>query len=123
MPLPQVGNCQYTKISSAGTSTLNPGQAGVPGQGAQGTLPTTFGVLYGVDQVAAGTSFAFTALDLIPPSGLGTNTATLTNTLLNGTGSAGQSFVAGVSGLGIRYKGALVIVTSGTPGVINALWD
>lgn len=106
------GNCQYTALSTAGTSTLNPGQASGP--------PTSFGVLYGVSQISAGTSFAFTALDIVPASG---SVAASTNTLMNGTGSAGQSFTAGIGGVGVRYKGALVFVTTGTPGLINALWD
>lgn len=126
MPLQQVGNCQYTAISTAGTTTLNPGQAGVPGPGAQGSLPTTFGVLYGVSQVSAGTGFAFTVYDIVPntPAQIAASgTGSQTNTLLNGTGTAGQSFPAGISDEGVRYKGALVVVTSGTPGAINALWD
>lgn len=120
MPLAQVGNCQYTPISAAGTTTLNPGQAA-----AQGSLPTTFGVLYGVSQIAAGTAFAFTVYDLVPgtPAQLAAGTNTVTNTLLNGTGTAGQGFPAGLQGEGVRYKGALVVVTAGVPGAINALWD
>jgi len=70
-----------------------------------------------VQQLTPGTSFAFTVVDII------SDTATVTNTLLNGTGSANQQFPAGVSGIGMRYKGALVVITAGTPGAINALWD
>lgn len=106
------GNGQYTAISTAGTSTLNPGQASGP--------PTSFGVLYGVNQVAPGTSFAFTVLDIVPQQG---SVAVQTNTLMNGTGSANQQFNGGVPGVGVRYKGALVVVTTGTPGLINVLWD
>jgi hypothetical protein len=111
-----VGNGQYTAISTAGTTTLNPGQpAGAP--------PPAPGVLYGLTQIAPGTSFAATVLDLVPPSNIGTNTTTITNTLLSGTGTAGQRFVAGLEGVGVRYRGALVVVSTGTPGQINALWD
>jgi hypothetical protein len=106
------GNCQYTPIVSAGTTTLNPGQASGP--------PTSFGVLYGVSQLGAGTGFGFTVYDIVPGRG---QVAAATNTLLNGTGSANQNFPAGVPGIGVRYQGALVVVTVGTPGVINALWD
>lgn len=110
--LPGIGNCQYTAISTAGTTTLNPGQASGP--------PTSFGVLYGVAQVAAGTGFAFTVYDIVPAAG---QQAASTNTLINGTGSAGQFFDAAAPDVGMRYKGALVVVTSGTPGLINACWD
>jgi hypothetical protein len=106
------GNCQYTVLNTAGTSTLNPGQASGP--------PTSFGVLYGASVISAGTSFAFTALDVVPAQG---QVAAQTNTLLSGTGSAGQNFPAGIPGVGVRYRGALLFVTTGTPGQINALWD
>lgn len=107
--LPGVGNCQYTALTTAGTTTLNAGQAaGVASQP---------GVLYGMLEVAAGTSFAATFYDLIPGA------AVTTNTLLSGTGTAGQNIPAGPPGVGVRYRGALVVITSGTPGIINALWD
>lgn len=107
-----VGNCQYTAISTAGTTTLNPGQPG--------PIAPSPGVLYGLQQIAAGTSFAATVVDIIPATAV---TAITTNTLLSGTGTAGQRFVAGLEGVGVRYRGALVVVSSGTPGQINALWD
>lgn len=115
--MPQVlgaGNLQYTAISTAGTTTLNPGQAsGVASQP---------GVLGGVVAVGLGTSWAFTVYDIIPATPGGTPPGT--NTLLNGTATAaGQAFPAGVPGFNPRYRGALVVVTSGTPGVFNALWD
>jgi hypothetical protein len=106
------GNGQYTAISTAGTATLNPGQASGPA--------TSFGVFYGVNQVAAGTGFGFTVLDAIPAQGA---IAAQTNTLMNGTGTAGQQFNGGVPGVGLRYRGALLVVTTGVPGIINALWD
>lgn len=113
MPLQQIGNCQYTPISTAGTSTLNPGQASGP--------PTSAGVFYGILQVAAGTGFGFTVLDVVPAQG--SAIAVQTNTLLNGTGTAGQYFPVASQGVGVRYKGALLVVTTGTPGLINADWD
>lgn len=113
MPAPLYqDNCQYTAINTAGTTTLNPGQAG--------GLPTSYGDFYGVTQIAAGTSFAFTVYDIVPAIGAA---AITTNTLLNGTGSAGQVFTPGPNAIGVRYKGALVVITTGTPGLINALWD
>jgi hypothetical protein len=115
--MPQVlsaGNLQYTVINTAGTTTLNPGQAsGVASQ------PGVFG---GMVAVAQGTSWAFTAYDIIPATPGGA--AAGTNTLLNGTATAaGQQFAAGLVGENVRYRGALVIVTSGTPGIFNAQWD
>ena len=120
------GNSQYTAISTAGTTTLNPGQAGVPGPGAQGSLPTSFGALDGVSQVSAGTGFGFTLYDIVPntPAQIAASgTGSQTNTLMNGTGTAGQVFPAALAGVGLRYKGALIAVTTGTPGSINVSWD
>lgn len=119
------GNCQYTAISTNGTTTLNPGQAGAPGVGYQNSLPSSFGVFWGAYLSALGTAPVLNVYDIIPPSGVGTNTATVTNLLMNGTGTAiGQSFAPGPLGVGIRYRGALVAVTSGTAaGTWNALWD
>jgi len=124
MPL-QLGeaNGQYTPITTAGTTTLNPGQSGVPGVGQQGQQPSSFGVLYGATVASAGTAFAINIYDIIPPTGLGTNTATQSNLLLSGTATQGVNLSAGPAGIGVRYKGALVAVTSGTPGAINAIWD
>lgn len=115
--MPQVlsqGNCQYTPISTAGTYTLNPG----PVQGP----PSQPGVFFGMQAVGSGTTWAFTAFDVVPASPGGA--AASTNTLLNGTTTAqGQQFPAGVTGVGVRYRGALVLVVTGTPGAFNALWD
>jgi hypothetical protein len=107
-----LGNCNYTVLNTVGTTTINAGQASGP--------PIGPGVFYGAQQVAAGTSFAVTVYDIVPATG---SVASSTNTLLNGTGTAFQQFYAGVQGIGIRYKGALVTVTTGTAGAINLLWD
>jgi hypothetical protein len=115
--MPQVlseGNCQYTVLNTAGTTTLNPGQAAGP--------PVSPLVFFGIQAVAVGTAFVFTAYDIYPATPGGA--AAGTNTLLNGTSTAaGQLFEAGAPGVGVRCKGGLVVVTSGTPGVYNALWD
>ena len=120
------GNCQYTALTTAGTTTLNPGSPlgqSTAGQNVfGGGGPQESGVLYGMLELAAGTTFAATFYDIITTV-TGTGTATVTNTLLSGTGTAGQNIPAGPPGIGVRYRGALVVVTSGTPGVINALWD
>lgn len=109
------GNCQYTPISTSGTTTVDPGRTdgNPPGQ------PP--GAFYGFEVLAVGTSWVVTALDIIVQA-TGTGTTTTTNTIATGTASA-QGQIVGPSPLGIRYKGSLVIVTSGTAGAGNALWD
>ena len=129
------GNCQYTPLS-IGSNTLNPGQSGVPGPGQQGNTASSFGVFYGIQVIGLGTNtttgtatggapVTVNAYDIIPPTGLGSNTAATTNALLNGTQSVAGVLQAGVPGVGVRYKGALVVVTSGptTLGACNCLWD
>lgn len=115
MPATQsLGNCQYTALTTAGTTTINQSQAGPSASGP----PSGVGVFYGFYEVSAGTNFAATAYDIVV-AGLTTSTTTLAN----GTGTANQFFGPAASGLGVRYRGALVTVTAGTPGIINALWD
>jgi hypothetical protein len=112
------GNCQYTAISTNGTTTVT------PGPGPAGTLPVQ--VFFGLTLIALGTAPQANVYDVIvPPPNAGTNTATVTNTLLVAAGTAaGQNFPAGVPGIGLRYKGQLVVVTSGTAaGLWNTLWD
>jgi hypothetical protein len=78
------------------------------------------GCLYGFNTLSVGTSFAVTFYDVI--QGVPGSPSTLTtNTLMNGTGTANQILTPGP--VGVRFKGSLVAVTSGTPGAINALWD
>lgn len=114
-----VGNAQYTQISTNGTTFLT--TAAAVGQPPQSNP----GAFYGANLVSLGTAPVLTVLDLIPPAPGGTSTATVTNTIYNGTGTAaGQVLAAGPGALGIRYRGSLVVVTSGTAaGTWNALWD
>lgn len=107
-----VGNSGYTQISTNGTTTLNQGQAS--------GVAANPGVLYGAQLIALGTAPVATFLDIWP-----NGTATTTTTLYVATGTAaGQQFSAGIPGVGVRYKGALVVVTTGTAaGTWNALWD
>lgn len=108
------GNCGYTPSGTLGTQTLNPGPA-APGLG-QAANPQ--GVLYGYVMNSAGTAgMGVTFLDVIPGA------TVTTNTLLSGTlTAAGQSLQA-LNGVGIRYRGALILVTTGTAGAGNSLWD
>ena len=116
--MPQVlgeGNCQYSVINTAGTSTLNSG----PASGVQSQCSVFFGMV----AIAQGITWAFTVLDVLPPA-LPGGTSAGTNTLLNGTATAAnQQFAPGPVGVGVRYRGSLVVVTTGTPGAYNALWD
>lgn len=109
-----IGNCQYTALTTAGTTTLNQGQSASSVAGP----PSGVGVFYGLYQLASGTTFAATVYDIYVA---GTTTATAT--LATGTGTAGQTFAPTPTGVGVRYRGALVAVATGTPGAINALWD
>jgi hypothetical protein len=116
-------NCRYTPLTTA-TQTINPGQAGQESglQGVSGNLPTTFSVFYGVN-VTNGTGATISAYDVIPPTGVGTNTGTTTNLLAVGT-LTGPGFVSPSGAIGypgVRYYGALVV--EGGAGSGNCLWD
>lgn len=113
-------NCNYTTISTLGTTTLNPGPASVE--------PGYFGVFYGFNVLGTGTSTLTGAMGLaaydIQTALTRTGPVVTTNTLMVGTSSAaGQVLPAGPGQLGMRYRGALVIITSGTADEVNALWD
>lgn len=112
------GNCQYTPFAATGTTTVSPG---VPvGSGA----PSNPNVLYGAYVAAPGTTFSINVFDVIRPSGLGTNTATTSNLIMSGTGTAvGQTFTPMGAPMGVRLKGDMVAVLAGTPGQINLGWD
>lgn len=119
--MPQVqgqGNCQYTVLNTAGTTTLNPGPQQPP---APSIVPSQICVFFGLECIAPGTTFAVTVYDITPATPGGA--AAGTNTLLSGTGTAGQFFAPGAAGVGVRVRGALVAVATGTPGAYNALWD
>ena len=90
----------YTSITTAGTTTIKSGG----------------GLYFGAMSIASGTSYTLTAYDV-----QGTNSTQLiaTATAVGGSGVG----AAGPSGLGVRFGGSLVIVTAGTPGSFNALWD
>jgi hypothetical protein len=113
------GNCQYTALTTAGTATLNPGfPAGVP------NVSSNPNVLYGAYVAAVGTTFSLNVYELHPPSNQGTNTATATTLIMSGTATAvGQTFLPMGSSVGVRFQGAMVAVTAGTPGQINVGWD
>jgi hypothetical protein len=110
-------NCQYTAISTLGTTTVDQGASNAdPG------LAGRWGVFYGFSVLSTGTAgMVVTAYDLVTSL---TGTATTTNTIMVGTATApGQFLQAGAPGVGVRYKGSLVVVTSGTAGAGLSLWD
>jgi hypothetical protein len=112
------GNAQYAVLTTAGTYTLNAGQAS-PAQGIAGLGPA--GAYYGMYVTTYGTAPVFSVYDIVPARG---SVASSTNLLHNGTGTAvNQSFTPVGSVWGIRYTGALVVVVTGTANALNALWD
>jgi hypothetical protein len=122
MPNLYEGNCQYTPLTTA-TQTINPGPA-VNAAGFRVPAPPSAypSVFYGVNVLAPGGA-TVGVYDVIAPTGLGTNTATVTNTLAVGT-LTGPGFVSPSSGIGypaVRYQGALVVVSA--IGAGNCLWD
>jgi hypothetical protein len=115
-------NTQYTVVATVGTLTLNQGRSAYGAAYPQNFGPVVnAGALYGFLTVNVGTSFAATFYDIILGTP-GNPSATTTNTLLNGTGTAGQ-FITPATGMGVRYSGSLVVVTTGTAGSLNAYWD
>jgi hypothetical protein len=94
----------YTSLTTAGTSTL-----------AQGG-----GVYYGVNVLTTGTAWTASPFDVVV-----TGTTTTTNTLaaISTATGPGVTGAPGASGVGVRFNGNLVMVTAGTPGAFNALWD
>lgn len=120
-----IGNCRYTALTTAGTTTIcqGPSSFGAAYPVNYGDGPgAAVGCFYGFTTLAAGTSFAATFYDVVQGLPSGPSTLT-TNTLMNGTGTAGQVLTPGPAGVGVRFTGSLVVVTSGTPGALNALWD
>lgn len=94
-----IGLANITAISTVGTTTVEAAQ----------------GAFYGFCIINAGTAFAATAYDIN-----GTSTTTLQ--VLPG-GTAVGPFGPGPGNQGVRYAGSLVVVTTGTAGLINTLWD
>ena len=99
-----LGNSNYTAISTTGTTTVNQGG----------------GTFYGGAFVQNGTSFTAVAYDIYAAG-----TATVTNQLIATQTASGAAPMLQPSpgSVGVRYRGSLVVVTGGTPGVLNALWD
>ena len=110
MPAPLfLGNCNYTPYNAVGTQTIN--QQGAPGLG---------GMFYGGIFVQNGTSYTATYYDLIVQ---GTTTTTNQLTATSTASGSGPTVLPGPPPLGVRYRGSLVLVTTGTAGLINSLWD
>lgn len=95
-----IGLANITAISTVGTTTVEAGQ----------------GVFYGFTVINVGTSFAANAYDILA----GTSTTTLQ--VLPGGTSVG-AFGPGPGNQGVRYANSLVVITTGTAGLINTLWD
>jgi hypothetical protein len=111
------GNCGYTPITSIGTFTLNPGYR-------PPNPPNSPGVFYGYVATSTGTAAMVVNAYDVQVIATGTGTTTTTNTLMSGTATApNQQLIAGIAGVGVRYRGDLVIVTSGTAGGGLSLWD
>jgi hypothetical protein len=85
----------YTAISTAGTTTLK----------------SSAGVFGGIVITGVGTTWVNTVYDI----GTATNIISPAGTAT----AVGQAFGTG----GVRTTGTLVVVTTGTPGSLNALWD
>lgn len=120
MPNLAQDNCKYTPLTTA-TQTINQGQSVNAAGYAAPTPATTFPVFYGVNVTASGGA-TVGAYDVIAPTGLGTNTATVTNTLATGTLTA-PGFVSPSGAIGypgVRVQGSLVVVAG---AVGDVLWD
>jgi hypothetical protein len=100
------GCANYTTVTTAGTTTID----SMPGGG----------IFYGLYCLATGTTWTALALDYYV-----TGTTTNTGTMIATQTAAALGFQAnpGPGGTGVRYNGNLVVVTSGTPGSWNVLWD
>jgi hypothetical protein len=99
-----VGCAHYAVVTTTGTTTIKNGG----------------GVYYGVNCISTGTTWTLTPYDIVVAG------TTTTTTTLNATQTAtNKGFQAnpGPGGTGVGFLGALTIVTSGTPGIWNVLWD
>ena len=95
------GCANYSILSTAGTSTVDSSGGGI---------------FFGLNCIAVGTTWTATAYDVF---GTNTNQLIATQTAA-ATGFQGNP---GSGGTGVRYSGSLILVTTGTPGVWNVLWD
>lgn len=100
-----IGCADYAVISTAGTTTVHPG---------------TGGVYYGLNCIAVGTTWTAAPFDVYA-----VGTVTTTNALhaVQTATAAGFQANPGPGGTGVRFNGQLVLVTAGTPGIWNVLWD
>lgn len=92
----------YTPITTAGTSSI-----------AQGG-----GIYFGVNAISTGTAWTVTPFDVVVA---GTTTNQL-NAISTAT-ALGLQGAPGGQGVGVKFLGTLALVTGGTPGQYNALWD
>lgn len=99
-----MGLANYAVITTAGTTTI----------ASQG------GVFYGINCISTGTTWTLTPYDIIV-----SGTTTTTNTLNATQTATANGFQAnpGPGGTGVQFLGSLAIVTTGTPGIWNVLWD
>ena len=108
-------NAQYFPLTTAGTYTVDSGPA------APTYVRSEPGVLYGYYISTYGTTPVLSCYDVyITPTG------TTTTLILNGTSTAvNQAFMPMGAGnpIGVRYRGALVVVVTGTANGVNLLWD
>lgn len=95
----------YTPVNTAGTTTIDSSGGGI---------------LYGFNAISVGTLWTITAYDVYV-TGVTTNTNQLVATQTAAT--TGFQGNPGSGGTGVRYNGNLVVVTTGTPGLWNVLWD
>lgn len=99
-PIAVAGACVPTLVNTAGTTTIG----------------TRGGLYFGLNCLSTGTSWVATPVDIN-----GTNTTTLA--AANTAAALGFQGAPGPAGVGVRFFGNLVLITTGTPGAYNALWD
>lgn len=99
------GCANYTPLNTAGTTTIDSSGGGI---------------LYGFNAINTGTTWTITAYDVYV-----TGTTTNTNQMIATQTAAATGFQGnpGSGGTGVRYNGSLIVVTTGTPGLWNVLWD
>lgn len=99
-PIEVVNAVNYTAITTAGTTTV----------------ASNGGVFYGLNVVSIGTAFTAVSYDI---------QGTTTNNIVGISTAAALGVLGGAApaGVGVRFTGSLVVVTAGTAGQYNALWD